>query len=315
MRTDVGIRDADPRDYARLVEIYNQWYSEPISHSEFVTRETKQSTGAIKHRWVAELPDGTLAGTGHVRRWQQFAPGMFLTTVVVEASWRGRGYGQSMQAHLEEWVAAHGGTWMVTLVRDSSERDHRVVKENGFRFLQHLFESKVNLQGFDLGAYADTLERLAANGLSIVRYSDLEDSPENRARLHHAYSTSDLDTPGIENWGVSDHSHFEEEFFGADWYNPDYVTIALSGEEIVGVSVIAPTEEGQWFTDYTGVLREYRGKGLALAMKATGLHAAQAAGAQSVRTNNDSNNAPMLAVNRKLGFEPEPGWIYLRKDL
>ena len=31
----------------------------------------------------------------------------------------------------------------------------------------------------------------------------------------------------------------------------------------------------------------------------------------SIRTNNDSENAPILTVNRKLGYVPEPGFYTL----
>jgi hypothetical protein len=34
-----------------------------------------------------------------------------------------------------------------------------------------------------------------------------------------------------------------------------------------------------------------------------------------IRTNNDSRNAPMLAINRKMGYQPEPGWHLLLKDI
>ena len=34
-----------------------------------------------------------------------------------------------------------------------------------------------------------------------------------------------------------------------------------------------------------------------------------------IRTNNDSNNAPMLAVNRKLGYKSEPGLYRLLCEL
>ncbi|HEY7850574.1 MAG TPA: hypothetical protein VIC27_10950, partial [Ktedonobacterales bacterium] len=33
------------------------------------------------------------------------------------------------------------------------------------------------------------------------------------------------------------------------------------------------------------------------------------------RTNNDSQNAPMLAVNRKLGYQPQPGFYRMRAQL
>jgi hypothetical protein len=34
-------------------------------------------------------------------------------------------------------------------------------------------------------------------------------------------------------------------------------------------------------------------------------------GIRYVRTDNDSKNAPMLAINRKLGYKPEPGYYRL----
>lgn len=35
-------------------------------------------------------------------------------------------------------------------------------------------------------------------------------------------------------------------------------------------------------------------------------------GASITRTNNDSRNAPMLAINQKWGYQPQPGKYYLR---
>jgi GNAT superfamily N-acetyltransferase len=57
----------------------------------------------------------------------------------------------------------------------------------------------------------------------------------------------------------------------------------------------------------TGVDRPYRGRGLALALKLRTIRLARRYGAAYIRTHNDSENAPMLALNRKLGYQPEPG--------
>lgn len=59
------------------------------------------------------------------------------------------------------------------------------------------------------------------------------------------------------------------------------------------------------------MLRDYRGRGLAQALKLQTVLLARRAGMRTIRTNNDSLNAPMLAVNRKLGYRPEPGYYEL----
>jgi hypothetical protein len=58
---------------------------------------------------------------------------------------------------------------------------------------------------------------------------------------------------------------------------------------------------------FTGVLRAYRGRRLALALKLLSISAAQRYDVDYLYTNNDSSNAPMLAINRRLGYQESPG--------
>ena len=53
-------------------------------------------------------------------------------------------------------------------------------------------------------------------------------------------------------------------------------------------------------------------RGIATALKLLTVQFAQKQGAYVIRTNNDATNAPMLAINRKLGYKPEPGHYALR---
>ena len=46
---------------------------------------------------------------------------------------------------------------------------------------------------------------------------------------------------------------------------------------------------------------------LAQALKLHTILLAQNEGMRYIRTNNESRNMPMLAINRKLGYKPEPG--------
>lgn len=61
------------------------------------------------------------------------------------------------------------------------------------------------------------------------------------------------------------------------------------------------------FTLLTGVAPEYRGRKIAQALKLIAILHGKGLGADSIRTQNDSINAPMLAINRKLGFVREDG--------
>jgi hypothetical protein len=54
---------------------------------------------------------------------------------------------------------------------------------------------------------------------------------------------------------------------------------------------------------------------VALGLKLLAIRAARRHGARYLRTNNDSENAPMLAVNRKLGYQPAPGYYRMRARL
>jgi GNAT superfamily N-acetyltransferase len=58
------------------------------------------------------------------------------------------------------------------------------------------------------------------------------------------------------------------------------------------------------FTEYTATLREFRGQGLAERVKRASLSWAAREGITTVWTTNDETNAPMLAVNARLGYEP-----------
>ena len=63
----------------------------------------------------------------------------------------------------------------------------------------------------------------------------------------------------------------------------------------------------------TAVLPKHRGQGIARALKIAGIVAAKAQGFEAIRTDNDTRNAPMLAINDSLGFRRLPAMVTLEK--
>jgi GNAT superfamily N-acetyltransferase len=70
---------------------------------------------------------------------------------------------------------------------------------------------------------------------------------------------------------------------------------------------IAPEGPSSWYSWFTGVLPEARGKGVAVALKAGALALARRQGAEVMRTNNDVLNLPVIGLNETLGYRREPG--------
>ncbi len=97
---------------------------------------------------------------------------------------------------------------------------------------------------------------------------------------------------------------------------PERWWIALDGNEPVAMSYLSyPPERGVVWTAFTGCHPKYRGRGIARAVKLQTLAQAIELGVPEVRTDNDSENAPMLHINETLGYEPMPGYLSFLKRL
>lgn len=96
-------------------------------------------------------------------------------------------------------------------------------------------------------------------------------------------------------------------------WNPAGVILAVDGDRWVGMSHVTRLDSGAMYNSFTGVIREHRGRGLALPLKTVALKWARWTGAAVIRTHNHSVNQPMLAINRKLGYTPKPGVYTLTK--
>jgi RimJ/RimL family protein N-acetyltransferase len=68
------------------------------------------------------------------------------------------------------------------------------------------------------------------------------------------------------------------------------------------ISLLLVDGAGRANNMFTGMLRGFRGKGLASAAKIASLRWAAAHGVTRVFTSNDEANAAMLAINRRLGY-------------
>lgn len=115
----------------------------------------------------------------------------------------------------------------------------------------------------------------------------------------HAHSAVVRDDPS----GLSLPVTFEQ--FQAEWSDPrmrpDLGRAVLVDDELAAFTMVGVAGSRSW-SDMTGTLPSYRGRGYARLAKQHALAAAAAAGVTRAMAGNDDANAAMVAVNRSLGY-------------
>ena len=84
----------------------------------------------------------------------------------------------------------------------------------------------------------------------------------------------------------------------------------------MGISMLSyPPMRGVVVTDWTGTARKVRGRGVARALKCETVMQAIALGVGRVRTDNDSQNAPILHINETMGYHVRAEMVQYLKEI
>jgi GNAT superfamily N-acetyltransferase len=155
--------------------------------------------------------------------------------------------------------------------------------------------------------------RVEAHGVRLATAADLGGEAAAYPGLHQVALATEVDIPRSLPFTPDTYEVWLR------WMRPprvraDRVWVALADGRPVGYSFLAFNDHTV-NTGYTGVLREYRGRGIARALKLETLAQAIELGVAAVGTDNDSENAPILHLNEALGYDEVPGQIDLHKDL
>lgn len=310
------IRNAKEADFKEIARIYNQVASEPVTGETMLHWSHSDPPGNVHEYFVLEENE-TIVAFGSAAQQVKEGELMFRLRTIVDEPKRGNGYGTKLARHVHDFAVDNGAEAVRVAVVDSDTRALAYAKKWGFELRQHLFESQLDLNLWNLGRWQTRLDAANSAGYRIATLAQLGDTREIRQSYFEVALATDLDTPFVEDWGVLDtYEKFESEIFHAPEFDPASVFLTLKGDVVVGCHRTSRTADPDVIsTDYCGVSREHRGKSLAFAMKIVGLNHAKSLGAKKVITHNDSANEPMLSVNVKLGFERMPGLQLMYKKV
>lgn len=302
------IRPYEQSDKADVCKLLNQTSNVPLGEDMFEMQEARIRTYPFYKRIVFTV-NNEVVGMAQLLHATGMTPQGFLSqTIIVDAAHRGRGYGQMLDEALALWMQEEQPIGLQTTVRDNNPEARAWAERRGFMLKSHQFESVLDLTSFPLETIDTGIRASEAHGITFRTFEhfSLEDDME---RLYQIVKQLSGDTP--DSQGALD---FPFETFAAmvRRMDPRNIFIAMAGEEIAGITCLV-SQGNEMYTLFTGVVKEYRGKGIAYTLKLLSIRFAHASGVKQLRTNNHSTNAPMLAVNRKLGYESQPGnWILKR---
>lgn len=302
-------------DFPRMAELQSMFGPEPVTVADLEDWQRRASAERIQQRTTALDQHGRLVGFGTAGHDPWIVAGKFWLEVVVDPAVHKQGVGELLYTHALEFAQQHGATLLESEVRDHLPASLHFAQKRGFAIDRHLFGSKLDLTNFDETHFAGAIESVKASGLRLTNLAELGETSETQRQLYELNRRSALDIPGRDQTYVP-FEQFQQNVFNAPWYRADGQFIAIDGEHWVGMSAVGYfSATNSMYNMITGVDLSYRGRGLAQALKLLAIKCAQRYGAAYIRTNNDSENAPILAVNRKLGYQAEPGKYLLLKKL
>jgi len=302
-------------DIPAVTRLINPYENTPVTEEQVRGWFLNTTPGRITLRLAAVDEHDAILGYGLVNHEAVSPQHHFYVWLVVEPSMRCRGIGSALWEALLAFLHEQGVERLASEVGEADDPGLAFAEQRGFRIDRHLFHSTLDLEMFDQAPYLPAMAALEARGMRFCSLADFPDSPETRRRLYELNLTNVLEIPGVTNspWTFSD---FEKFVIEAPWFDRAGQLLAVDGDQWIGLAAVSLNlETHSAYNEHTGVLRAYRGRNVAQVLKVMAARHARDRGARTLGTHNDSLNAPILAINRKMGYQPHPGKFLLVRDL
>jgi GNAT superfamily N-acetyltransferase len=304
-----------------MLEIRPATSDEDLAHlARIVCRVTPDfPTSVTEMRWSDEAYpggrrflawlDGEPVGTGGVGRMYIYPPeyeGLWGSTVVLP-EYRRRGVGGAILSALAGATRAAGKTLLLGRVTADRLDAIEFLEHRGFAEYERMKAVRLELAG----RAAESIDPPAG-----VVISSLAERPDLVEGVYRVAQEALPDIPG--EGPVAPATLAEFRVIEVDRPSIPAGGFAIALDAVTGtvigyasLLVLAGQSRAAW-NAMTAVARAWRGRGVASALKRATIAWATANGIEVLDTANDTDNAPMRAVNLRLGYSPLPDEIYYR---
>jgi mycothiol synthase len=288
----------DPLDELTSLEIYNS-----VWPHDAVTIDAVHSFRDSAQDYVDYLvrDDGVILGSG-VGAIFGYRTDRVVSLITVLAAHRKRGVGTKLYGALSKWARERGALELEATVAESDAESLSFAQHRDF--VEERREVRLVLSLANISPSQVTLP----DGIEIVTWSQ---RPELARGMYAVDIEARPDIPGFDDVTAEPFEEWMEHFMQRPTDSPEATFMAVAHEEVIGyakLSLTAPTTAGN---SMTAVKRDWRGRGIARALKATEINWALANGYTELHTSNEERNDPINRLNARLGYRPGDATIYL----
>ena len=272
-------------------------------------------------RVSVDAPDGTLAATGDIGQGSTARPdhAQFIDLTVL-APHRRKGIGAALLEVFEEEARRREAPRVLGGVNEGEKFALEWALGHGYRQIGRRIASYVELAKFEPAQFSAALDRARAAGIAITSFAETLRGRDDAAREQWWRALYAAEAPMWEDIPFATPTpHWPwDRFYEASTSERmlhDLSLVAYAGDQIAGFSTTGKSKERDGWTWMTGTAREYRGRGVARALKVEALTRAKRKGLRAMGTTNDEPNRSMREINAKLGYQMLPAHVELEKPL
>lgn len=310
------IRHFEAADYPALVLLHNAlWPDNPKTVAQLQYEDAGRAVPF--QRFVALQEASVIAYLSYeVPHWA-YQPGKFFLRMAAQPQhWQDAG--QALYQRLLEALQTHQPTTLTIAMPEDHTEGLALLQALGFAEALRENRSLIDLRDFDPAPYSGALAKAQAAGIRIATLAELsQEDADWQRKWWRIHAQIEADVPSIDPVTPPPFEQFQQWMAQPTIETAAY-HIALDSRSGVWVGHTGlkrvPADPTRRLTGVTGVLRDYRRKGIATALKLHSMGLAQSQGVRWIYTKNEAHN-PMYALNLHLGFRPMPSSLELECDL
>jgi len=309
-------------EFVELARIDNLVNHDSIVHPDDDKREWKIRDKSLIRNRLLLYKDDTLVGAMYYSQGRDENSQTVFFTLNIDPNYNTSESRNLLYNGMLEEIKLFNSNKILTGVYDHPNYDlvKQFLIDKKFKLAQTNREYSCDITKIDIEKYQSLIKKLESEGIKFYdSKEEMLDWPDHYKKLEELTWTYSQDFPipdGIEHTRppferyMKEINNYYENCYGAE-------IVAVKDGEYIGstdLEVYYKTEPHRAWTGGLGVLKEFRRKRIATALKIKAIEKLLDKGVTDVRTDNEENN-PMYKINVVLGFKPVPFSLEYMKEI